>query len=151
MSYCAVTDVQALLVAMDIDLSTSPNITADEVTNEIIPMYDRYIDDRLGRYYQTPITGTNALLTMNRIEKYLGAAEVAQRVYVGQAPSDSPAGATWRTEAETWITQLIQGDVILWDAQPTGETPEPEYSLISDNLSGPTRQTPPAFSMGMKF
>lgn len=151
MPYCAVTDVQNLLSAMNIDLSTSTNISATEVTTEIIPMYDRYLDDRLGRYYQTPITGANALLTMNRIEKYLCAAEVAERVYVGQAPSDSPAGLAWRTLAEADITRLVDGDIILFDAVPTGETPEPEYSQVSDNLSAATRQTPPAFSMGMKF
>ncbi|KPV42019.1 hypothetical protein [Alicyclobacillus ferrooxydans] len=149
MSYCTLSDVQDMLVQFTIDANSNPSDT--QVTNEIIPMYDRYIDDRLGRYYQVPITGTNALVTMQQIEKRFVAAEIADRIYLGQTGSNSPQGANWRTLAEQQLTQLVQGDVILWDAQQTGETPEPEYSQVSDNLSVATRQTPPAFSMGMKF
>lgn len=146
MSYCTVDDVQTVLAAMNINLSAATaKITTDDVTNEIIPLYDHYIDDRLGRYYQVPITGPRALLTMNRIEKYLCAAEVAQRTYVGQAPSDSPAGATWRTFAENDLKRLVDGSILLTDAQPTAETPEPEDQVISDVLSKqPTGQ--PAFA-----
>lgn len=164
MSYCQLSDVQAMLAGMNITLSTTSNVTSDQVTSEIIPMYDRYIDDRLGQYYVTPITGTNALLTMNRIEKLLCAAEVAERIYVGQAPSESPAGTDWRKQAEDMLTRLTTGDpvaakngasnrgiVILTDATPTGDTPEPISAQITDNLSSPLRQTPPAFSMGMQF
>lgn len=149
MSYCTLSDVQDMLVQFVLDANSNPSDA--QVTDEIIPMYDRYIDDRLGRYYQVPITGENAMLTMNRIEKYLVAAEIADRIYLGQTGSSSSQGTTWRQLAETQLTQLVQGDVILWDAQPTGETPEPEYSQVSDKLSVSTRCTPPAFSMGMKF
>lgn len=149
MSYCVLADVQALIVNMTIDANSNPSGT--QVSTEIIPQYDRYIDDRLGRYYITPITGANALLTMNRIEKYLVAAEVAERIYVGESPSDSPQSMTWRKMAEDDLTRLINGGIILTDAQTTSETPEPASDQIGDKLSLPTRQTPPMFSMGMKF
>lgn len=149
MSYCTLADVQALITNWAIDSESTPSDTT--VNDEIIPEYDRYIDDRLGRYYQTPITGANALKTMNRIEKLLVAAEVSERVYVGQAPSDSTQSTTWRTAAENQITQIVEGSIILTDAQSTSETPEPASKQISDKLSQPTRQTPPMFSMGMKF
>lgn len=148
MSYCSLSDVQGLLVNITIDATSNPSDV--QVTTEIIPEYDRYIDDRLGRYYQTPVTGANALLTMQRIEKYLVAAEVAERVYVGQSPSDSPQSVTWRKMAEDDLTRLVQGDIILTDAQTTSETPEPASKLISDKLSQPTA-VQPMFSMGMKF
>ncbi|MCL6454368.1 MAG: DUF1320 domain-containing protein [Alicyclobacillus sp.] len=149
MSYCTLQDVQDMLVQITIDANSNPSDT--QVTSEIIPMYDRYIDDRLGRYYQVPITGTNALLTINRIAKYLVAAEIADRIYLGQTGSQSAQGTNWRALAEQQLTQIVQGDVILWDAQPTGETPEPEYSQVSDKLSVATRVTPPMFSMGKVF
>ena len=149
MSYCVLADVQALITGFTIDATST--ITDTQVTNEIIPLYDRYINDRLGRFYQVPITGPNALLTMNRIEKYLVAAEVTERVYVGQAPAESLQSVTWRKLAEADLTRLVNGDIILTDAQPTAETPEPAASQISDNLSAATRTTPPMFSMGMSF
>lgn len=148
MNYCTLSDVQDMLVQFVIDADSKPSDS--QVTTDIIPMYDRYINDRLGRYYQVPITGENALMTMRRIEKYLVAAEIADRIYLGESTSQSPQGTVWRKLAEAQLTQLVQGDVILWDAQPTGETPEPEYSQISDNLSSPAA-TPAQFSMRMKF
>jgi len=148
-NYCTLADVQPLITGFTITATST--VTDATVTGEIIPEMDRYIEERLGRYYQTPITGTNALLTVKRIEKYLVAAEIVERVYMGQAPSDSPQSTTWRQLAEADLKRLVNGDIILTDAQPTGETPEPEYSQVSDNLSVATRLTPPAFSMGMKF
>lgn len=148
MSYCTLSDVQDMLVQFTIDANSKPS--ADDVTNEIIPMYDRYIDDRMGRFYVVPITGANALSTMQRIEKYFVAAEIADRIYLGQTSSDSPQGVTWRKLAETQLTQIVQGDVILWDAQTTAETPEPEVSQISDRVSSPLA-VPRQFNMGMKF
>lgn len=148
MSYCVLSDVQDMLVQFVIDANSKPSAT--QVTDEIIPEYDRYIDDRLGRYYQTPITGTNALKTMQRIEKYFVAAEIADRIYLGQTMSDSPQGTTWRTLAETQLTQIVQGAVLLTDAQSTAETPEPEVAQISDKLSSPLA-TPPQFSIGKRF
>lgn len=148
MSYCSLSDVQGLLVNITINSASNPSDT--QVMTEIIPEYDRYIDDRLGRYYQTPITGVNALLTMQRIEKYLVAAEVMERVYVGQSPSDSPQSVTWRKMAEDDLTRLVNGDIILKDAQTTSETPEPASDQIGDKLSQPTA-VQPMFSMGMKF
>lgn len=136
MSYAALSDVQGMIGPTGVILSATSNVTADTVVNEILPMYDRYIDDRLARYYPTPITGPNALLTVNRIEKLLASAEVVERLYVNQAPSDGPQAVVWRAQAEAMLTHIVQGDVILSDAGSTAETPEPTPSVISDGISG---------------
>lgn len=148
-SYCTLTDVQALIKSFTIDSTT--NVTDTEVTNDIIPEVSRQIDERLGKFYATPITGTDALVTVNRIAKWMAAAEVADRIYLSQAPSESSQSKTWRTLAESDLTRLVKGDIILTDATPTDDTPEKVSQLISDNLSSPARTTPPMFSMGMKF
>jgi len=148
-NYCTLTDVQGLITGFTITATST--VSQDTVNNEIIPMYSRYIDDRLGKYYQTPITGTNSLLTLNRIVKQLCAAEVVERVYIGQGPSDSIQSTTWRKQAEDDLTRLANGGIILTDAVPTGDTPQPMSVLIGDNLSQATRQTPPAFSMAQRF
>lgn len=151
MSYCTVTDVQNLLSAVNIKITDTSKITVTQLETEIIPEFDRYIDDRLGRYYVTPITGEKALLTMNRIEKYLVAAEVVERVYIGQTPSDSPQATTWKNFAEADLQRIIDGEIILFDAQPSGETPEQAVSMISDNLSRPGAPRPFFCGRRMEF
>lgn len=151
MSYCTLDDVQRIVSSLNIEITADTNPSIDTVVNEIIPMYDSYIDDRLRILYVVPITGENALKTMNRIEKYLVAAEVIQRLYVGQTPSDSPAGATWRNFAEAELARLASGEEIMTDAIPTFDTPEAKHYLVSDKLSQPGYPTPPKFNMGMRF
>lgn len=147
-AYCTLADVQALIKGFVIDESQS--VTPDEVNNDIIPEVSRQIDERLGMYYVTPITGTNALLTLNRISRWMAAAEVADRVYLGQAPSESPQSKVWRDLAEADLTRVEKGQILLTDATPTDDTPEAISRLISDKLSGPN-STRPKFSMGMRF
>lgn len=147
--YCKLEDLDSLLTGLVIN--DSSNITSTQVTNEIIPDINQYMDDRLAQFYVTPITGTNALKTMNRIAKYLVAAEIMDRIYMGQTPSDSPQANTWRKLAEATLGKIVDGEIILYDAVSTGDTPESKSNLFSDKLSQPTRQTPPRFSMGMKF
>lgn len=149
MTYCAITDVQALIKGWEIDWNSM--VTTDEVTNDIIPEVSQQIDERLGKYYVTPVTGKNALLTLNRIAKWMAAAELSDRVYLGQAPSESPQAANWRTLAEADLTRLEKGDIILTDAVSTDDTPEKVSQMISSNLSNPAYCNPPKFSMGMKF
>ena len=163
MSYCVLVDIQGLITSFTITATST--VTQDEVNNDIIPMVDRYIDDRLGQYYVTPITGTNALLTVNRISRLLCAAEVAERVYIGQAPSESTQSTIWRQQAENTLKRLTTGDpaavakgasptagmIILTDAIPTGDTPEPMSAQVSDVLSTPAYTGQPFFSTQMKF
>ena len=163
MNYCALADVQAMITGFTI--STTSTVTQDEVNNDIIPMVSRYIDDRIGQYYVTPITGTNSLLTVNRIARLLCAAEIAERVYIGQAPSDSQQSTVWRQQAEDTLRRLTTGDptavakgapptagmIILTDAVPTGDTPEPMSAQVSDILSTPTYTGSPLFSTQKTF
>jgi len=163
MNYCALADVQSLITSFPITATST--ITAATVTTDIIPAVDRYIDDRLGQYYVTPITGTNALLTINRISRLLSAAEVAERVYIGQAPADSLQSTVWRKQAEDTLSRLTTGDpaavakggtptsgmILLTDAVPTGDTPQPMSQQISDNLSSPSYTGAPLFSTQKQF
>lgn len=149
MSYCVLSDVQSLFKTFT--FSTSSTVTTDEINNDIIPQYDRYLNDRLGRYYQVPITGVNALATMKMIERWLVGAEAAERIWIGQSPSESPQSSVWRKLAEDYITNIIEGAVILTDASPTGETPEPVVSQISDMLSQNPDVTPAFFTAGKVF
>lgn len=164
MPYCALADVQGLITGFTI--TTTSTVTVDTVDNDIIPMVDRYIDDRLGQYYVTPITGPNALLTINRIARLLCAAEVAERVYIGQAPADSAQSTVWRQQAEDTLARLTTGDptakaakgatptagmIILTDAVPTGDTPEPMSQKISDVLSTATYTGSALFSTQKQF
>ncbi|MFB5192656.1 hypothetical protein [Alicyclobacillus fastidiosus] len=147
-AYCTLSDVQALIKGFTIDENAS--VTPEEVTDDIIPEVSRQIDERLGMYYVTPITGTNALLTLNRISRWMAAAEVADRVFLGQAPSESSQSKTWRDLAEADLTRVEKGQILLTDAVATDDTPEAISRLISDKLSSPTSGRP-KFSMGMKF
>lgn len=149
MSYSTIDDVNGLLVGFEITKNSS--ISIDQVNNDIIPMGDQYIDDRLGKFYQTPITGEKALITIRRISKLLAAAEVTQRLYIGQTPANSPQASTWRTYADKDLDRIIDGEILLSDAVPTADTPKAKSHLIKDNLSQPTYQIPSRFSMGMKF
>ena len=138
--YCTVADVQALISWALPETNTTGNpstIGQDTVTNDIIPQVSQYIDDRLAQYYVTPITGTNALTTMNRIARYLAAAEVLTRKYTGEAPNNSTQATTYRQLAETDLTNITTGVIILYDAQTTGDTPESISHQITDNLSSP--------------
>ncbi|WP_436664230.1 hypothetical protein ACOALA_04085 [Alicyclobacillus acidoterrestris] len=149
MSYCTLADVQGVFKAYTI--TDSSKVTINDVNNDILPDCDQYIDDRLGRYYVVPITGPKALLTMKRIEKYLAAAEVARRTYNGQAPSESPQANAWQTVADDEIQAIIRGDIILYDATPTDETPESRARWISDKLSNPLYRERPHFTDRMRF
>lgn len=149
MSYCTSDDVNKLLIGSQITENTNP--TLDTLNNEIIPMGDRYIDDHLGKYYETPITGPNALVTINRIAKYWCAAEVTQRIYIGQTPANSPQAATWRGYADKDLNDIIAGNILLPDAVPTADTPKARSHLIKDQLSQPTFTEPARFSMGKVF
>lgn len=149
MTYCVLGDVQALITGFTI--TTTSTVTSAQVTTDIIPAIDRYIDDRLGKFYVTPVTGANSLLTLNRISRYLAAAEVAERVYIGQGPSESSQSTTWRQLAESDLNRLSNGDIILTDAVPTGDTPEPLSQQISDNLSSPLNTQGPLFCIGKQF
>lgn len=149
MSYCTVDDINNMLVGVVI--TENSNISINTVNTDIIPQVMRYIDDRLGKFYQTPFTGANALITINRIAKLLAAAEVTQRYYIGQTPADSPQASTWRRYADQDIQRIIDGEIILTDAVPTADTPKARSNLFMDKLSQPTYTTPPRFSMGKKF
>jgi len=167
MNYCVLADVQSLITSFPITATST--VTANTVTNDIIPTVDRYIDDRLGQYYVTPITGTNSLLTINRISRLLSAAEVAERVYLGQAPADSLQSTAWRQQAEDTLSRLTTGGpagagkgaakggsptsgmILLTDAVPTGDTPQPMSQQISDNLSSPGYTGTPLFSTQKQF
>lgn len=149
MSYCTIDDVNGLLVGFEV--TNNSTISIDQVYEDIIPMGDQYIDDRLGKFYQVPITGEKALVTINRISKLLAAAEVTQRLYIGQTPANSPQASTWRTYADKDLDRIINGEILLPDAVPTADTPRAKSHLIKDNLSQPTYKTPSRFSMGMRF
>lgn len=147
--YCSVSDVNSMITGWDI--SDTSNITKTEVENDIIPQVDHWIDDRLRNYYKVPITGVDALKTMNRIARWYVAAEVAERTYIGESPSDSPQSKTWRKLADDDMKRIVNGEIILTDAVPTGNTPETEVEKISDRLSVPGRAPKKKFSMGMRF
>lgn len=147
--YCTLQDAQSLIKSFVITNSTA--VTTDEVNDDIIPEVSRRIDERLGKYYVTPITGTNALITLNRIAKWYAAAEVMDRIYLGQAPSASPQSASWRGLADKDLQRIVDGDIILTDATPTGDTPEPISQKISSNLTSASYPNPPVFDMGKVF
>lgn len=149
MSYCTLDDVNGLLIGLTIDDNTDPS--ASDVTNKIIPESDLEIEDRLRVYYQVPITGTDALKTMQRISTWLTASKVTERIYIGQTPSDSPQATTWHKYAEADLKRLVDGNIILTDAVSTDDTPESKSHQISDKLSQPGYTTGPQFTMGMKF
>lgn len=149
MSYCTLEDVNKMLVGTQITANSL--LTIDTVNTDILPKCDRYIDDKLGKFYQTPITGPNALVTINRIATYWSAAEVTQRIYIGQTPANSPQAATWRKYADQDLQDIIAGNILLPDAVPTADTPKARSHLIKDQLSQPTFKEPPRFGMGKVF
>lgn len=149
MTYCTLADVNRMLIGTQIDDNSL--LTADTVNTDILPRCDRYIDDKLGKFYQTPITGEDALVTINRIATYWSAAEVTQRIYIGQTPANSPQAATWRKYADQDLQDIIAGNILLPDAVPTADTPKPRSHLVKDKLSQPTWNEPPRFSMGKRF
>lgn len=147
--YCTAIDVQGLI--KNFEITDTSTVTLDELNNEIIPEVCRQIDDRLGNYYVTPITGADALITINLIAKRLSAAEVMGRVFLGMGTSDSPQALTWQKQADADITRIIKGDITLRDALPTDDTPVPMSRQVSSRLSNPAYSTPPLFSIGKKF
>jgi hypothetical protein len=149
MTYCTLADVNKMLIGTQINDNSL--LTADTVNTDILPRCDRYIDDKLGKFYQTPITGEDALVTINRIATYWSAAEVTQRIYIGQTPANSPQAATWRKYADQDLQDIIAGNILLPDAVPTADTPKPRSHLVKDKLSQPTWNEPPRFSMGKRF
>jgi hypothetical protein len=132
MPYCTIDDVQALIKSFTITATTK--VSVDEVNNDIIPEVCRRIDERLGKYYQTPITGTDALITVNRIARYLAAAEVLNRLYLGEAPSASEQATQYIALAEADLDRITSGEVILTDAPTTDDTPEPLSKKIGSNV-----------------
>jgi hypothetical protein len=149
--YCTLDDVQALLPWPLPETSTNPtSVTQSTVTDDIIPEVCRYIDDRLAQYYVTPITGEKALVTINRVARYLAAASVVERKYVGQTPSDSPQAQTYRKQAEDDLTRIVEGKIILYDAQPAADTPESRTHQVGDRLSSPLAPRP-HFRTRMRF
>lgn len=132
MAYCNLADVQALIKTFRITETTS--VTPEEVLNDIIPEVDRRINERLGKYYRTPITGVNSLITINRISRWLASAELLNRVYLGEAPSASEQAKEYTRLAEADLCRITSGEVILTDAGATDDTPEPLSKKIGSNV-----------------
>lgn len=137
MAYCAVSDVQPFFPQVQFNAQTPVTLTdVTALCNVEIP---NYIDRRLSKFYQVPITGSNSLQLLNTVAKKLVASEIAARLMMSGAMQESAVGKGWRAEAEAVLKDLGNSVIVLDDAVVVADTPT-KWSQMFTNGTDPKNQ-----------
>jgi phage gp36-like protein len=101
----------------DVEFTSTSALTDTEVTR-FLEEADAEIDMNLGTRYQTPITGTQALIIMRIIAIWLVKSRVSEilRIKTGRIESDQDGGSDPAERAREMLTKISQGKLNLTDA-----------------------------------
>jgi len=152
MAYSALADVQRLIKWVTFDATSK--VTATEVTNYFIAEADTFIDSKLARVYEVPITNSDDIEIIKYISCRMAACEIAH-VLILQADGDLPEIASrWCEQAKDRLLAILTQDILLpnstlLDASGTGrlysftahgndtyDAPDPIYYM---NNNAPTK------------
>ena len=127
MAYSTVADVQKLFANITFD-GTTP-VTDADITNVHIPNADAYIDARLRRFYETPITASGDLGLLRLISMNLAAGFVAEVLYeTSSQPNDQASARRHRETAERLLDGVLRGDLTL----ETARRPIADAGVLAD-------------------
>ena len=115
MAYCTTDHVQEEF--KDQTFTTSTKVTLADVTRFILES-DALINSKLGLKYQTPITGTNALILMRMISVWLTKSRILDifAVKTGRTETDQDGGTETAAKANKLLQDIVDGAVALSDA-----------------------------------
>lgn len=117
MAYTTVDNVKSMFRGISIEPTTDDEQTDTAVTTEDVERFidevDAEINGLLYEYYETPITGTNALLIVGRISTYKVAHIIKTILESTEQTSDKAAEV--QTNLEKKANQLIDQIIPHWD------------------------------------
>lgn len=146
--YCTIADV-----GFEFPNRTSFTTLSNSVIAQEITYAAQEFQNLIARLYQMPYVGADGgiLLTFRNINAKLATANLIDRYFQGSEPNLSPAGAERRAYAEEYISDIINGTLVLsppiGDAQSLSEAvvyPTASAATITPNpyLSSPAEMTP---------
>ena len=116
MSYSIYTDVQSEF--KNIIFNASSSVTDTEVT-EFISQEDAYIDSKLGKIYEIPITGTESLKVVKKISIMLVAGRI-WKIIEKTGIDEESKGTVLIKKAEDMLDAILAEKIILEDATKVG-------------------------------
>jgi hypothetical protein len=128
MGYCSTSDVVAEFKG--ITFSSTTSVTSDDVSS-FIAQESAVIDGMLAGLYETPVTGTSALLILQKICTLIVAGRVKNilAVKTGDPKLDQNApGAPMLSAAKMLLDAILSKSLILSDATTTGISPVASYT-----------------------
>lgn len=123
MAYSALADVQRLIKWVEFDATSK--VTSTEVTTYFIAEADTFIDAKLSRVYEVPITDSDDIDILKYISCRIAACEIAN-VLIVQANGDlSEIVQRWCEQAKERLLDILTQDILLenstlLDASGTG-------------------------------
>ncbi len=140
MAYCLAADIESEF--KDISFSVAGSLLATAEVTAIIAQHDAFIDSYLANLYETPITGTQALLIMKMLSVALTKIRVIDILEMrGVQASKSQVKETMKYDQVTkYLENLQKGKNKLTDATLVSSTGGMTVSCISDDYS-PTFNT----------
>lgn len=115
MAYSTNADVASLFKGLTFSSDTNPT---DTEVDSFITEADQLIDAKVGTRYSTPVTGTNSLIVLKTISKYLVAADVQQilKVKSGGEKANQESHRDFRKVAMGLLKDIQEGCLLLSDA-----------------------------------
>jgi len=111
MAYATLANIQALIKW--VTFSASSKVTSTEVTDIHIAEADAYIDSKLGKKYQVPITNATDVKILQFISARLAAVKIAE-ILVLQTSGEMPAIVTrWYDDANKRLEEILDFTVDL--------------------------------------
>lgn len=112
--YCSVNNLEKWLPG--VDFSTDTKIKETEVL-EFISGHSATIDSRVNALYNTPITGTSALLVVKKICEYMTIADVGPIVIAGFGDrGENATPIDYAKKASDMLDKIESGELDLTDA-----------------------------------
>ncbi len=116
MAYCTTTHVSGEFKGVTLSSSTTPT---DTTVERFIAEADAEIDSKVGLKYETPVTGTTALIVVRQISIWLVAARVKEifKVKTGASSAEQEAReGDLRKMAMDRLDRIAKGEELLPDA-----------------------------------
>ena len=108
--YCQAEDVQRLIKWIHFTMVSKVKL---EDIEQFIKEVDSYIDSRISRIYEVPVTHETDMVILGYASARLAAYEAA-KILIAQAGGDLPAIVEqWKISAEERINSILSGEVIL--------------------------------------
>jgi|GEM_PF-6139109 len=133
MAYHSQSDVEGLLKLTGntgFTFSSTSRITSTELAVYIADT-DRYIDNRLAKYYVTPVTDAAAVAILKPVAAQLTAAKCWRILYAAQQ-GESNKAKEWEKLSEGVLSMIISDQMVFGSATKAGSVNSP-WSSMADS------------------